>query len=57
MTVKELIAALNKMPQDLDVRIWDEEEDDYMPVRQVLYEDGTSAVDLLAHEAGDSHDD
>ena len=47
MNVRQLIAELQKMPPDLEVRLWDEDEDDFMPVAQVLYEDGTSSVDLL----------
>lgn len=50
MKVSELIAALKKLPQDLPVRVWDEDEDDYVPVVEALYEDGTSAVDLLTHQ-------
>lgn len=52
MTVRELIAALQKLPQGLDVRVWDHEEDDWLPVVEALYEDGTAAVDLLTHAGG-----
>jgi hypothetical protein len=49
MTVAELIAALRKEPQDLEVRVWDHEADEYVPVVQALYEDGSTSVDLLTH--------
>lgn len=47
MTVKQLIAQLSKLPQDLDVCVWDHEEDDYMPVVSAFYEDGVSTINLL----------
>lgn len=50
VTVRELIANLERMPPDLDVRVWDGDEDDWAPVTEVLYEDGTSAIDLLTGE-------
>lgn len=50
MKVKELIEELKKMPPDLAVRIWVEDADEYVPVGKVLYEDGTSAIDLLPEE-------
>ncbi len=50
MNVRQLIEELKKMPPDLEVRVWDDLEDVYVPVVQVLYEDGTSSVDLLTDE-------
>lgn len=47
MTNKELIAALQKLPPDLGVHTWDEKEDDYVPVVEVLYEDGVPYIHLL----------
>lgn len=47
MNVRELIAALKKLPQDLDVRVWDEAEDDYVPVTGAIKESGCPYVDLL----------
>lgn len=47
MTVRELIKALSKLPQDVDVRVWDEESDEYVPVTDALLEDGSTCVDLL----------
>lgn len=49
MTVAELIAALQKLPPNLDVCVWDGEEDDYVPVRGVLWEDGHTSVDLATY--------
>jgi hypothetical protein len=49
MTVGELIDALRKEPQGLEARVWDHEADEYVPVVQVLYEDGATSVDLLTH--------
>lgn len=50
MTVRELIAVLQKLPQDLDVRVWDEPEDDYVPVTGAIKESGCPYVDLLTDE-------
>jgi len=50
MTAIELIAKLQKVPPTLQVRIWDEEEDDYVPIKEVLWEDGSAVVDLLTYE-------
>jgi len=50
MTVKELIAQLQALPPDMEVVIWDEEEDEYMPVVEALYEDGCSEIMLLTVE-------
>ena len=52
MKVHELIAALRKEPPELEVRIWDHDADDWMPVVEALYEDGSSSVDLLTYESG-----
>ncbi len=47
MKVSELIRALRKLPQDIDVTVWDAEADDWAPVSEALYEDGTVEVQLL----------
>lgn len=47
MTVRELIEALSKLPQDADVRVWDEMGDEYAPVADALLEDGHTCVDLV----------
>jgi len=49
MTVRELIAELGTMPQELQVCVWDTEADDWEPVKEVLFEAGHSTVDLLTH--------
>jgi hypothetical protein len=49
MNVQELIAELKKMPQELEVVVAEAGGDEYVPVVQVLYEDGTSEVALLDH--------
>lgn len=49
MTVGELIAELKKYPEHMQVCVWDHDEDENMPVVQVLQEDGTTTVDLLTH--------
>lgn len=49
MTVAELIRELRRMPPGLKVTTWDAEADENLPIVQVLYEDGTSAVALLTH--------
>jgi hypothetical protein len=35
------------MPPDLEVCVWDEDADEYVPVADVVFEDGTSTIDLL----------
>jgi hypothetical protein len=50
MIVKELIAALRKMPQELEVCTWDHEEDEYIPITGAIFEDGCSDVHLLTEE-------
>lgn len=47
MNVRELMAELQKMPPHLDVVIAETGGDEYVPVVQVLYEDGTSQIALL----------
>lgn len=47
LTVAGLIAELQKLPPDLEVRIWDADEDDYVPVVTAWKESGTPSVDLL----------
>jgi len=47
MTVSELIAQLQACPPDLEVRIWDELEDDYVPIGGAFFEDGATSVDIL----------
>ena len=48
MNVRELIAALQKCPPDMDVYIPGEE--DWEPVVQALYEDGATHIQLLTTE-------
>lgn len=50
MNVRQLIEMLQQLPSEAPVRIWDEEEDDFVEVQDALYEDGTSCVDLLPYE-------
>jgi len=47
MKVRELIAALREMPPEMDVMVWDAEEDDFVGVTQALFEDG--ATDITLH--------
>ena len=47
MTVEQLISELSSMPKDMEVTIWDAEDDDYVPVVQVLWEYGHSTINLL----------
>jgi hypothetical protein len=49
MNVRELIAALQKCPPDMDVCI-DDGEGDYGPVVQVLHEDAVTYIQLLTTE-------
>lgn len=46
MTVKEFIALLKTLPQNAEVRVWDADADDYVPVTGALFEDGHTTVDL-----------
>lgn len=48
MKVRDIIKALQKLPQDLEGKVWDEDEN--MPIVQVLWEDGTSHVQFLTRE-------
>jgi len=50
MNVRELIRELRKVPPDMDVMVWEDEEDDYVDVAQVLYEDGVSYIQLLTYQ-------
>ena len=50
MKVRELIRELKRMPPELQVCVWDAPEDEYVPVVQALFEDGTSHVALLTKE-------
>jgi hypothetical protein len=52
MKVRELIDALKKMPQELDACIWDEDDQEFVPVQDVLFEEGHSTVDLHALHQG-----
>lgn len=52
MTVIELIAELGRLPPDMDVCVWDHDEDEYMPVVEALLEDGSTHVDLLVRPSG-----
>jgi hypothetical protein len=52
MTVIELIAELGRLPPDVDVCVWDHDEDEYMPVVEALLEDGSTHVDLLVRPSG-----
>ena len=52
MNVRELIAALQKMPPTMEVTIWDHEADENLPVVEVLHEWGHTSVELLAHPSG-----
>lgn len=47
MTVGELIAKLEAMPEGMEVCAWNEDEDDYVPIQDVLWEEGHTSVDLL----------
>jgi hypothetical protein len=50
MTVAELIKQLEQCPPSMEVCIWDHDEDENMPVVQVLHESGVSHIQLLTHE-------
>ncbi len=55
MTVGELIAQLKRCPETLDVVMWGgEQDDDWVPVVEALYEDGTTHVAILPY-ATNSH--
>lgn len=47
MTVEEVIKELQALPPTMEVVIWDEEQDEYMPVVQALHESGCSDIMLL----------
>jgi hypothetical protein len=46
MKVRELIAELQKCPPEMNVEVWADEEDDFVPVTQVIYEDGCPEIHL-----------
>jgi hypothetical protein len=52
MTVRELIAALQRCPPEMDVCVWDHEQDDWMPVVEALNEWGSTHIALLIHPSG-----
>jgi len=52
MNVRELIAALQKLPPTMDVCIWDHDEDDWLPVVEALNEDGVIHIALLTRPSG-----
>jgi hypothetical protein len=53
MTVRELIAALQKCPPELEVVLWGgEDADDWVPVEDALYEDGASHIAILPYASG-----
>ncbi len=62
MKVHALIAELTKLPPEAEVRIWDEQEDEYLPIAQAIHEDGaegvvdllTKAVKLIPNRSGDA---
>lgn len=37
MLVKDLIAALSKLPQDIPVMVYEADPDDYLPITEVQY--------------------
>lgn len=56
MLVKDVVKLLLMHPQDIECEVWDEGEDDFVPVRDVFWEDGTSAVHILPTPALDPKD-
>lgn len=53
MNVKELIKQLSNMPPEMDVVIWDDVQDDYVPVTYALFEDGATDIALETGEVPD----
>jgi hypothetical protein len=51
MTVSELIEQLKRLPQDAQVRAWDGDADEYQPIKEAIFEDGATAVDLICEGA------
>ena len=52
MTVGELIEALKKLPEYMEAVVWDEEQDDHVPVVEALFEDGSTEIVLLTKPSG-----
>lgn len=52
MTVMELMAELGRCPPDMEVCVWNDAKDDYVPIVEALWEDGTTHVDLLTFPSG-----
>ena len=50
MNVRELIAALQKCPPEMDACVWDESEDDWVPITMALHEDGHTVIQLLTDD-------
>jgi hypothetical protein len=46
MRVRELIEQLQKCPPDMEVVVYDAEEDDDVPVTMAIYEDGATDIQL-----------
>ncbi len=46
MKVRELIEALRKCPSEMNVVVWDAEEDDNVPVTHALWEDGCIEIQI-----------
>ena len=54
MKVRELIATLKKQPPEMEVRVWDADEDEFVPVTGAVFEDGSTVVTLLTCEQKES---
>lgn len=48
MNVRELIAELQKCPPDMEVCIPEIDGDEWVPVLQVLHEDGATHIALMS---------
>ena len=54
VTVKELITELKRFPEDLEVEIYDDNKDDYLPVAEIILEkdSGYSDEDFIGLRRG-----
>ena len=54
MNVRQLIEELKKYPSEMDVCIWDDDEDtaDWVPVVEAMHEDGSTCLSLLSKPSG-----
>lgn len=50
MNVRELIAALQQCPPEMDACVWDDAQEEWVPVTMALYDDGVSDIHLLTQD-------